>query len=133
MATEQAPLPLPNLKRFEFLAVMIWVALAGAALILLIDYQIKHSILQASERAWEGISALERQTRGTSAAANSNGNKPSGVPGHDGTSMEMGPLGEANQGGVDQGNATKNGSPKPRTRARPPRIQGTDSLGDGTK
>ena len=130
MATEQAPLP-TSLRRFEFLTFMVWVALAGAALILLIDYQIKHSILQASERAWEGISALEGQTRGIGLAANSNGHKPDSVPGHDGTGVEMGPVGETDSGGVGQGDAGKNGTPKPRTRARNPRVPPADSVGDG--
>lgn len=131
MAEMPAPLP-ASLKRFEFLTFMVWVALAGAVLILLIDYQIKHSILQASERAWEGISALEGQARGIGLAANSNGHKPNSVPGHDGAGVEMGPMGETDSGGMGPGDASKSPTPKPRTRARNPRVSPGDSVGDGT-
>ena len=124
MATDQAP----NLKRFEFLTFMIWVALAGAVLILLIDYQIKASILKASERAWEGISALERQARGTNTPTDSNGSVGSGVRGYDGAQVEMGTLASPDTGSDSA--ATSNGQAKRSPRARNTRVQDPDSLGD---
>ncbi|HXN73783.1 MAG TPA: hypothetical protein VN861_14655 [Candidatus Acidoferrales bacterium] len=39
-------------ERAVWLAAMVWVALIGAALILVIDYQIKSSILKAANRTW---------------------------------------------------------------------------------
>jgi hypothetical protein len=57
---------MPPMKRLEFMTVMIWVALFGAAIILFIDYQIKHSILEESAKAWERINVigLDAITRG---------------------------------------------------------------------
>jgi hypothetical protein len=39
-------------ERAVWLAAMVWVALIGAALILVIDYQIKSSILKAANKTW---------------------------------------------------------------------------------
>jgi hypothetical protein len=83
------PIPkLPDTKRLEFLAFMIWVALIGAVLILLIDYQIKSAILQASDRAWRGIDGLKTSQRGSSHSANPFGDNTGGVLNSHGTEME---------------------------------------------
>jgi hypothetical protein len=130
MAEMPAPTP-AMLKRFEFLTVLVWIALIGAVLILAIDFQIKHAILQESEKAWERIDAVKGQARGASATANSNGAVGNSVPGHDGPKMEMGPVGKAGSGGVAEGVPQANGQAKRSPRARNPRVSGEDSVGDG--
>jgi hypothetical protein len=129
--SQPQPPALPNLKRFEFLTAMIWVALAGAALILFIDFQIKNSILDSAKQARREIDALKGQARGIGPAANSDGIVWTRVLGDDGAPVEMGTVGETDSGGVETGKATSNGKPKPRPRARNPRVSGTDSTGNG--
>lgn len=79
---------LPDTKRLEFLAFMIWVGLIGAILILLIDYQIKQAILQASDKAWRGIDGLKASQRGSSDTANPFGDNSGGVLNSHGPEME---------------------------------------------
>ena len=79
---------LPDTKRLEFLAFIIWIGLIGAVLILLIDYQIKQAILRESEKAWKGIHGFEASQRGSSHTANSAGDNPSGVLSSHGPEME---------------------------------------------
>ncbi len=129
------PIPkLPDTKRLEFLAFMIWVGLIGAVLILLIDYQIKQAILKASDKAWRGIDGLKAGERGSGYPASSIGDHPDSVRNSHGPEMEtrivvegvsdptseMGPAQSAN-------GATSNRSTRARRPSVPPRDKPVES------
>jgi hypothetical protein len=120
------PLPkLPDTKRLEFLAFMIWVGLIGAVLILLIDYQIKRSILQASDKAWRGIDGLKTSQRGSSDTANPFGDNAGGVLNSHGTEMEARTLVEGVSdptAEMGSGQSANGSGPVRKPRARPTRI-----------
>lgn len=129
MATD-VPIPkLPDTKKLEFLAFMIWVALIGAVLILLIDYQIKAAILKASDKAWRGLDAIKTEQRGFGNTANTGRDNPAGILYNDGPEMEtrivvtgvVDPTSE-----MGPGNAANGTAPKRSTRARNSRVPPKD-------
>jgi hypothetical protein len=124
------PAPLPNLRRFEFLTFMIWVGLAGAVLVLLIDYQIKNSILESAAKARRLIDAVEGQARGTNFAANSHGSVGRGVRGNDGSWVEVATVAIPDTGGVESGLPSGNSHANGRSGIGNPRVQGSDTTGD---
>jgi hypothetical protein len=103
-------------KGFQFALFMVWIALAGAVIILLIDYQIKSAILAESERAWGRIHAIEAGQRGTDNTAATARRKPRGMRGDNDSRMEVAPMvlspsgkGESGQNGA---RAAKSGAGK---------------------
>lgn len=108
---------LPDKKQIEFMVVMLWVAVASAIVILVIDFQIKSAILKESEKAWGRIHAIGSGERGNSSTANSAGNLTGLVCDSDGTKMEMGnvPSDSAKQTG-QSANGHREAIPKPRGR-----------------
>jgi hypothetical protein len=109
---------------------MIWVGLAGAILVLLIDYQIKNSILESAAKARRLIDAVEGQARGTNTTANPDGPVGPGVRGNDGTWVEVATVAIPDTAGMESGKARQNGSANGRTRGGHTRIPHTDSTGD---
>ena len=79
-------------KGFQFALFMVWIALAGSVIILIIDYQIKSAILAESQRAWERIHAIEAGERGTSNTAPSTVHKSRRMRGDNDTRMEVAPM-----------------------------------------
>jgi hypothetical protein len=121
-------MPTPKLpadtKRLEFLAFMIWVGLVGAVLILLIDYQIKGAILKASKRAWEGISAIEAEQRGTNYPTNNAGIDNSIVGDFHGTEVASTTLVE----GISDPTSANGSGPFKRTTRPKPRAGTGDNV-----
>lgn len=115
----------PDMKRAEFMIVMIWIALAGSVIILIIDYQIKSAILAESQRAWGRIHAIESGERGASNTASAAVHKPRGMRSDNDTRVEVAPMVLRTSGTGESG---QNGarSAKPGARKRSAGIPGND-------
>lgn len=96
---------MPKNDRQKFFAVMVWVALIGAAIILVIDYQIKHSLLDLAKQVQGDLHRLEGHNRGRYSGGSVPGTPDpdsvlSGNGDSDGAWLEMAPVDRSGKASV---------------------------------
>lgn len=119
--------PKDSEEKLAFLAFLVWVALVGAAIILVIDYQIKAQILRESKKAWLGINALEREKGGPDHSTGPAPGKPGDLRTGDGTRVEMGTVAESATQNSGRGKTRGPRSAQPRAGANGTGFSGLSS------